>query len=710
MSGSKPTLRQNDRKTGVGPRPGPGSPDETPGITCWLVPLVIFALTVLVFLPSLQSGFVNWDDDRNFVENRRYRGLGWEQLGWMFTTFHMGHYQPLSWMTLGLDYLLWGMNPFGYHLTNLLLHAANALFFYFLALRLLSQAMLDAIPGKIALRAGAAFAALFFAVHPLRVESVAWITERRDVLSALFLLGTVLCYLRAVGEEAGAGRWRWMGATVGVYILSLLSKAGGITLPVVLLVLDIYPLRRLGGDPREWFKPACRGVWLEKIPFLILAVITGVVALFAQHEARALKSFEQYGPLERIAQILFGMAYYPWKTILPVNLSPLYDIPVDFNPWEGRFVLSEIAVLAASAALFCVRRRWPAGLASWAVYVALLLPVSGIAQSGVQIAADRYTYLSCAGWALLAGAGLLLCWRAWARGSIGGEVIFPAMALSTAIVVGLGALTWRQEQLWHDSERLWRHVLSVSESFWAHHNLASALSQKGRLEEAVEHFREALRINPTEGLIHAKLGGVLAILGDLDGAIEHLEQAKRHGAKEADMYFNLATALVLRGRLDEAIENFQQALSLNPDFDEAHYRLGDVLAMRGEVGAAIQEYREALELNPGHVKANFNLGNALALQGLFPEALDRFQQALKSDPNFAQAHHNLGRILASQGRMDDAIGHFRQAVRIQPDFAAAHESLAMALAEQGKRDEAIRHHQEALRIMKSGSGEGRRTK
>ncbi len=710
MSGSKPTLRQNNRKTGVGPRPGPGSPDETPGITCWLVPLAIFVLTVLVFLPSLQSGFVNWDDDRNFVENRRYRGLGWEQLGWMFTTFHMGHYQPLSWMTLGLDYLLWGMNPLGYHLTNLLLHAANALFFYFLALRLLSQAMLDAIPGKIALRAGAAFAALFFAVHPLRVESVSWITERRDVLSALFLLGTLLCYLRAVTGRPGAISWRWMGATLIIYILSLLSKAGGITLPIVFLVLDIYPLRRLGGDPRTWLKPAFRGVWLEKVPFLLFAVITGVVALFAQHEARALKSFEQYGPLERIAQILFGLAFYPWKTILPVNLSPLYDIPVNFNPWEGRFVLGEIVVLAASAALFCVRRRWPAGLASWAVYVALVLPVSGIAQSGLQIAADRYSYLSCASWALLAGAGLLLCWRAWALESIGRQLFFPAMALSAGIVVGLGVLTWRQTQLWQDSERLWRHALAISESSWGHHNLAAALSQKGRLEEAVKHFREALRTNPSEGLIHGNLGGALAVLGDLDGAIEHLEQAKRHGAKEADMYFNLATALVLRGRLDEAIENFQQALSLNPDFDEAHYRLGDVLAMRGEAGVAIEEYRKTLELNPTHAQAQLHLANVLTMQGRLQDAVDYLEQVLKSDPNFAQAHHNLGRILASQGHMDDAIGHFRQAVRIQPDFAAAHESLAMALAEQGKRDEAIRHHQEALRIMKSGSGEGLRTK
>ena len=238
-----------------------------PEVSGWLVPVLIAVLTGAAFFPALENGFVDWDDEKTLLDNPNYRGLGWDQLRWMFTTFYMGHYQPLSWMTFGLDYLLWGIDPFGYHLTNLLLHTANAVLFYFLTLRLLSLPA-RAVPGEFALQVAAGFAALVFALHPLRVESVAWVTERRDVLSAFFLLWTILCYLRATaGAEGDSARWRWLSAAVIVYGLSLLSKAGGITLPVVLLVLDVYPLRRLGVEAGKWFGPAARQVWWEKVPF-----------------------------------------------------------------------------------------------------------------------------------------------------------------------------------------------------------------------------------------------------------------------------------------------------------------------------------------------------------------------------------------------------------------------------------------------------------
>src|SRR2546430_4481167 len=233
----------------------------------WLVPVLVALVTFAAFLPALQNQFVNFDDDKNFLDNPYYRGLGWSQLRWMWTT-HLGHYIPLTWMTFGLDYLLWGMNPVGYHLTSLLLHAANAVVFFFVVRRILTRALPSPSERGHALAVSAGFAALVFAIHPLRVESVAWVTERRDVLSGLFHLVTILVYLRACeGEERGR-RWYWLA--VATFVLALLSKSMVVNLPIVLLILDVYPLRRLGGAIGWWGEPARRG-YVEKIPFVLLA-------------------------------------------------------------------------------------------------------------------------------------------------------------------------------------------------------------------------------------------------------------------------------------------------------------------------------------------------------------------------------------------------------------------------------------------------------
>ena len=379
-------------------------------LTSWLVPILVALLTSVSFLPVLGNEFVDWDDYKMLVENPHYRGLSWHRLRWMFTTFHMGHYQPLTWVTFALDYLLWGTDPFGYHLTNLLIHAANAVLFYFVGHRLLSVAGSVPTSRGYLLSVSAAFAALLFGVHPLRVESVAWATERRDVLAGFFFLGTILGYLRANSVPEGRqARRQWLLAAVILYFLSLLSKASGITLPIVMLILDVYPLRRLGGQRAGWLGPAARRVWWEKVPFLLLAVTFAIVALIAQESSGALKAVGKYDLLQRIAQAGFGLAFYLWKFALPWGLSPLYELPVELNPFEWSYVASGFLVLVISVCLYLVKRRWAAGVAIWIYYVVVLFPVLGFAQSGPQLVADRYSYLSCMGWALLGGAGLHLC-------------------------------------------------------------------------------------------------------------------------------------------------------------------------------------------------------------------------------------------------------------------------------------------------------------
>src|SRR5262245_43475173 len=299
------------------------SMSRTAKIASYLIPGLVALITFVVFSPALRNGFVNWDDFETIVENQNFRGFTWTHLRWMFTTFHMGHYQPLSWVTFGLDYWLWGMKPFGYHLTNILLHTANAVLFYFLSLRLLEIAA--PISSVVVRNLAAGFSAFVFAVHPLRVESVVWATERRDVLSGFFLLLTVLSYLKAVSLEVDKRSWqRWIAATVGLYFFSLLSKASGMTLPFIRLALSVYPLRRFRGGPCHGFGAAARHVWFAKVPFLIAATAAGAIAITAQEKAGALCNSESHDFSYRVAQGLYRITFYMLKTLLPTGLAPLY--------------------------------------------------------------------------------------------------------------------------------------------------------------------------------------------------------------------------------------------------------------------------------------------------------------------------------------------------------------------------------------------------
>lgn len=292
----------------------------------------------------------------------------------------MGHWIPVTWLTFSLDHALWGMNPFGYHLTNVLLHSVNAVLFYLLALRLLRLALTTAGTGTI--RLGAIVAALFFAVHPLRTESVAWITERRDVLSALFYLLTVLAYMKAC-ETDGRPRRRWLVASIGAYTLGLLSKSLIISLPLVLLVLDAYPLRRAQG---RW-----RQVLAEKLPYLGLAIATAVISVWVVIAKLGLTSAAAYPPEARVAMVLYSLAFYLEKTLLPISLSPMYELPPRVELESPRFLVSALVAVGLTVGVVLGRRRWPAALAVWIVYGLTLAPVSGIVHNGPQLVADRYS-------------------------------------------------------------------------------------------------------------------------------------------------------------------------------------------------------------------------------------------------------------------------------------------------------------------------------
>ena len=513
------------------PRPRPAAPESDPRAIEWLVVVAAVCLTWIVYLPSLGGGFLPWDDRANLVTNRAWRGLGSAQLGWIFTNFHMGHWIPVTWLSFSADYLLWGMNPKGYHLTNVLLHSANAGLVCFVGMRLLET---GEVRGAARLAGGAA-AALFFALHPLRVESVAWVTERRDVLSTCFFLLALLGYLRAVRQEpVWRSRYYWLA--LGAFALALGSKSITTSLPVILLILDIYPLRRGRGAGRARLR--------EKAPFLALSVIASVVAMAAVRHGGSASSLAELGVGQRLAISAYSLVFYLWKTLVPGGLSPLYELPVNLDPWAPVFVLSGVVLVAITVVAGVVRARAPWLLAAWASYVVMVLPVSGLVQNGPQIAADRYTYLPCLPFAILAGLGAVFLWRwVWARAA-------PAVAL--AVLAFLAVL---QIGVWRDVEALWTRALDVAPSAVAHSSMGVVLDEQGRPDEAIAHFGEALRINPR--LVHAQN--------------------------------NWGIALARQGKLQEAVPHYEEALRLNPDFTEARLNLAAALERLGRHAEAQQQ-------------------------------------------------------------------------------------------------------------------------
>ena len=544
----------------------------------------------------------------------------------MFTVLHGGHYQPLSWVSYAVDYQLWGLEPFGYHLTNLVLHAANAVVFWLVAMELLRAA--DAPPGggsNGSVPLAAAVGALFFAIHPLRVESVAWASERRDVLSGLFFLLTILFYVRK----------RLVLATL-CFALSLLSKAWAITLPAVLLVLDAYPLRRLGAG-RAWW-PVLR----EKIPFVLLAAGVATLALAAQH-VEAMRPLGQHGIAARVAQAAYGLCFYVWKTIAPVDLSPLYLLEMPLDPTEPRYGLSMALVVAAAVALFAVRRRAPWLVAAVACYVLIVSPVLGFVQSGQQKVADRYTYLACMPFAVLVGAGVRCAAVAWPPGArrVGA-------AVAAGVLLALGTLTAEQTRRWHDSGTLWTH---------------------------------ALALDPVSYIALTNRGVVRQLAGDLDGAVEDYDAALAANPGHAEAYKNRGTVRAARGDIEGAIADYDVALRLKPGYADAYVSRGASREAKGDVGGALADYAQACALDPGHARALYGRANMRVARGDLYGGIADYTAALAINPAYVEALNNRGLVKRRMGDEAAARADFTRALALAPPGFQGREYIERNLAE-----------------------------
>jgi len=677
-----------------------------PLLVARLLPALIAVVTFAAFLPTLQNGFVNWDDQSHLVENPHYRGLGWAQLHWMFTTCFNGSCMPLNWVTYGLDYLVWGMNPAGYHFTSLLVHVANGVVFYFLSLRLLRLALESpGILSNVPVRLAAAFSALLFSLHPLQVEVVAWATGREIAIAGFFFILTLICYLRAAeNDSAESSRRRWMGAAWIFYALSLLGKEAALTLPFALLVLDVYPLKRLSGTQGKSLAPQVRRIAWEKVPFLLLALAAGIRGTLEKQQAGSFYPLASYDLAARLAQVLYSLAFYPWKVVFPAGLSPLYPVHPFTGLWSWPVLVSGAVVVSLSVGFFIARRRWPGGLAAWCFYGTLLLPVSGILAFGPYVAADRFSYLPSLGWPVLAGAGLFYFWKLWVGGRIGVRKLVFTQTVALLLLIGLGALSWNQTHVWKNSDTLWRHALSIDEeSSFAHNNLGLVLAERGALDEAIGEFRRAVQIDPAFVEAQTNLGVFLARQGSAEEAIDHLRQALKIEPAFANAHNTLGNILADRGDLDGAVEHFRKALQTNPGSAMTHYNLGRALAQQGDLEGAVAHYRNALELNPLDPDAHNNLGLVFERQGKLTEALEQFRAAIRVEPKHAKAYFNLGKTLARKGDLNEAVQNFQKALQFQPGVAEIHENLARVLAQLGRKQEAVQHFNAALQILQSGS-------
>lgn len=592
-----------------------------------LISLFLIMATALVFWPVRNHEFLKYDDNQYVTENLQVKGgLTLKGFIWAFSTTHAANWHPLTWLSHMLDYDLYGLAPGGHHLTNVLFHIANALLLFFILHRMTKALWVSG------------FVAALFAFHPLHVESVAWVAERKDVLSTFFWMLTLRAYVYYV-EGPGVGRY---SLVVSIFVLGLLAKPMVGTLPFVLLLIDYWPLRRFrfgpaedginskGQPPMDFSKQTSSTLRLfsEKIPLFVLSVASSILTYLAQQKGGGLKSIETYPPATRVVNALVSYAGYIRKMVWPEGMAFFYPYPKTFPIWE---VVGSILLLSCiSILVICYARKHPFLLVGWFWYLGTLVPVIGLIQVGNQAMADRYTYIPLIGLFIMVVIGFPCLFKKWRYRKI-------LLGASMGLILFLLMVTTRlQINHWQNNFALFEHALHVtSDNFLAHNNLGIAVAEQGKIEEAIAHYREAIRIKPNY----------------------------------LDAHYNLGVNLTKQGRYEEAMDHYMEALRIAPDDAETHNKVGILFTREGKHHEALGHFTEALRLKPGFAAARYNFGLALAEQGEYQEAVPHFAEALRLKPDFAEAHFSLCIAYLMMGSQNLALEEYETLKAINPNLA-----------------------------------------
>jgi tetratricopeptide (TPR) repeat protein len=633
-------------------------------LACALLALAILA----VFGQTEGFGFVNYDDQSYVYENPVVqKGLTWKGVLWALTYGKIGHWHPLTWLTHMGDCQIYGLWAGGHHWTNVALHALTTVLL-FLALRSMTGALWRS-----------AFVAAVFAVHPLRAESVAWISERKDVLSGVFFMLTLWAYVRYVRQPS---RGRYIAVAL-LFALGLLSKNMLVTLPFVLLLLDWWPLKRMKqteADASPSFRVLFWELVREKTPLFMLSVASCIATALVPErvEAHARVAF-----MERLANALASYMIYLRQMVFPTGLAIPYPFPPGGTPiWMAGLALFALAVV--TTAVVAWRRERPYLLVGWLWFLGMLVPVIGLVQISYYAHADRYTYLPGFGLAM-AGTWAVADWSA--RWKYRRAILGFAM---TAVIGALSLWGHSQTSYWRDSKTLWTQVLVCTpRNSVAHYCLALAFFDRGELDEAIMHYRKSLEIQPNYPPAWCNLGVALFQKGEKAQAVAQYRRALELEPDYSEAHGNLGVALFDKGEKEQAIAQYRKALELEPQNAEAHGNLGVALFDKGEREEAIAQYLKALEINPLYVKAEYNLGNALATEGHIEEAMAHFRKALEIKPRYAYAHFGLGNALCAKEQWEEAIVQYSAALEIKHDFVEARNSLGKALLRKGDFDAAM---------------------
>lgn len=673
----------------------------------------LIVLTLAAFWQVKDNEFLNFDDDVYVTENLHVQaGLTPAGIAWAFTTLDAEFWHPLTWLSLMLDAQIYGPSPSGFHMSNLIWHILTTLLLFWLLHRMTGAVW------------PSAFVAALFGVHPLHVESVAWIAERKDMVSGFFWMMTLCLYVYYT-EKPDIKRYLLVMLS---FACGLMSKSIVVTLPVILILLDYWPLGRLKrkmnavsappaktpvsaqteknrkaakskiidplavpampddtAQPSLWFIP----IWQikEKAPFFILSFVFVGLTIYAQDVLK----LESWPLWSRIANAFVSYLTYVAHIFYPLGLAVFYPYVISLPVWK--IVLCVLLFFSISAAVIATARRFPQLVVGWCWYVIALLPVIGIIQVGKHSWADRYSYLSSIGITIMLAWGVPLLFKdkSWRK-----KILMPVGIVFVLIMV---LLTWRQVGFWQNSIMLYERALKVTENnALAHYNLASTYVDYGRTQDAKPHFREAIRIRPNAYEPRVNLGVALATEGNYEEAIKLYKEAIEIYPQDEVTYCNLGAAYSDTGRDKEAAEQFFKAMELNPDYSEAYFNYANLLKKQGKIAEAVTQYRRAIELNFGHVEAHQALGEILTNQNQSAEAIVHYLEVVKAKPTEFRVLNNLAVNMDKQGRYVEAIDYYRRALDIQPNNPGVHYNLAVALLRTGDAGAGRFHFSRALEV------------